>query len=112
MLAPRHRPLRAYVAPADPGSRRVPVCANTGHPRPASVRTVRYAWRRRPQMRRAADVPSSGDMDDQRMAIGTSLLLIAAGAILRYAVTAQLSGIDLHAAGVVLIVVGIVGLVI
>jgi hypothetical protein len=46
------------------------------------------------------------------MTIGTSLLLIAAGAILKYAVTAQVSGIDLQTVGVILMVVGAVGLVI
>ncbi|HEX4690847.1 MAG TPA: DUF6458 family protein [Solirubrobacteraceae bacterium] len=46
------------------------------------------------------------------MAIGTSLFLIAVGAILRYAVTLQLSGLDLRTAGVILMVVGIAGLII
>jgi hypothetical protein len=46
------------------------------------------------------------------MTIGTSLLLTAAGAILRYAITAQLSWIDLRAAGVVLMLVGAAGLTI
>ena len=46
------------------------------------------------------------------MYIGTSLFLIAAGAILKYAVTTDLSGIDLQATGVILMVVGVVGLVI
>jgi hypothetical protein len=46
------------------------------------------------------------------MAIGTSLFLIAVGAILRYAVTVQLSGLDLRTAGVILMVVGIAGLLI
>jgi hypothetical protein len=45
------------------------------------------------------------------MTFGTSLVLIAAGAILRYAVTATVSGIDLHVVGLVLMIVGIVGLV-
>lgn len=45
------------------------------------------------------------------MTIGTSLLLIAAGAILRYAVTAEASGIDLRVVGLVLMIIGIVGLV-
>ena len=44
------------------------------------------------------------------MTYGTSLLLIAVGAILRYAVTATVSGINLHVVGLVLIVVGVVGL--
>jgi hypothetical protein len=45
------------------------------------------------------------------MTIGTSLLLIAAGAILRYAVTATTSGIDLQTVGLVLMIVGVAGLV-
>jgi Co/Zn/Cd efflux system component len=46
------------------------------------------------------------------MQIGTSLLLIAAGAILRFAVTAEVEGFSIQTAGTVLLVVGIVGLVI
>jgi hypothetical protein len=46
------------------------------------------------------------------MAIGTSLFLIAVGAILRYAVTATVAGIDIQTAGLILIVIGVVGLVI
>ena len=45
------------------------------------------------------------------MGIGTSLVLIAAGAILRYAVHASVSGVSLHVVGLILIVVGVVGLV-
>jgi uncharacterized membrane protein YedE/YeeE len=45
------------------------------------------------------------------MAIGTSLFLIAAGAILRYAVTADVSAIDLQTVGLILLVVGVIGLV-
>lgn len=45
------------------------------------------------------------------MTIGASLLLIAIGAILKFAVTATLSGVDLQTIGVVLMVVGAVGLV-
>ena len=44
------------------------------------------------------------------MTIGTSLFLIAAGAILKYAVTAHVSGLDLHVCGVVLMCVGGLGL--
>jgi hypothetical protein len=44
------------------------------------------------------------------VAIGTSLVLIAAGAILRYAVTEDVSGITLPTVGLVLIVVGVIGL--
>jgi beta-lactamase regulating signal transducer with metallopeptidase domain len=44
--------------------------------------------------------------------IGTSLLVIAAGAILRYAVTATVAGVDVQTVGSILLVVGVVGLVI
>jgi hypothetical protein len=46
------------------------------------------------------------------MSIGTSILCIAAGAILKYAVTTDLQGVDLQTVGVILMVVGILGLVI
>jgi beta-lactamase regulating signal transducer with metallopeptidase domain len=46
------------------------------------------------------------------MGIGTSLFLIAAGAILRYAVSDSVSGVDLTTVGLILLIVGIVGLVI
>lgn len=45
------------------------------------------------------------------MTIGTSLFLIAVGAILKFAVTAHLAGIDLQTVGVILMVVGVIGLV-
>lgn len=44
------------------------------------------------------------------MTIGTSLFLIAVGAILKYAVTDSVNGIDLPKVGVILMVVGVVGL--
>jgi len=43
------------------------------------------------------------------MGITTSLVLIAAGAIMRFAVTAQASGFSVHTVGVILMIVGIVG---
>ena len=46
------------------------------------------------------------------MTFGASLLLIAVGAILRYAVTAQVSGIDIDEVGLILMIVGIVGFII
>ena len=46
------------------------------------------------------------------MGIGVSLILIAAGAILTWAVNATVSGIDINAIGVILMVVGLVGLII
>jgi beta-lactamase regulating signal transducer with metallopeptidase domain len=45
------------------------------------------------------------------MTIGSSILLIAIGAILKYAVTAHVSGIDIQTAGTVLLIVGVVGLI-
>ena len=46
------------------------------------------------------------------MTIGTSLFLIAVGAILKYAVTTHVAGIDVHVAGLILMIVGGIGLVI
>jgi hypothetical protein len=46
------------------------------------------------------------------MTIGTSLVLIAAGAILHYAVTAHVSGVDIQTVGTILMIVGILGLII
>jgi NADH:ubiquinone oxidoreductase subunit 6 (subunit J) len=43
------------------------------------------------------------------MPIGTSLFLIAVGAILRYAVTTGVSGIELTTVGLILMIVGAVG---
>ncbi len=43
------------------------------------------------------------------MGIGVSLLLIAIGAILTWAVTATASGVDLDTVGVILMVVGAAG---
>ncbi|HEY7953583.1 MAG TPA: DUF6458 family protein [Solirubrobacteraceae bacterium] len=43
------------------------------------------------------------------MPTGTSILLIAIGAILRYAVTATVSGISLQTVGLILMIVGIAG---
>lgn len=45
------------------------------------------------------------------MRIGASLFLIAVGAILKWAITKQFSGIDLQAVGVILLLIGIVGLI-
>ena len=46
------------------------------------------------------------------MGIGTSIFLVAVGAILRYAVDVTVQGVDIQTVGLILIVVGIVGLVI
>ncbi len=43
------------------------------------------------------------------MGIGVSLILIAVGAILAFAVSAEVSGLDVQTIGWILLVVGIVG---
>jgi hypothetical protein len=42
--------------------------------------------------------------------LGTNLFFIAVGAILKYAVSWTVVGIDLHTVGVILMVVGVAGL--
>jgi uncharacterized membrane protein YidH (DUF202 family) len=46
------------------------------------------------------------------MAIGTSIALIAIGAILRFAVDFEITGIQIHTVGLILMIVGILGLAI
>jgi hypothetical protein len=46
------------------------------------------------------------------MTPGASILLIAVGAILRYAVTSTISGISLQTIGLILMIAGLLGLVI
>ena len=46
------------------------------------------------------------------MTIGTSIFLIALGAILKFAVTATVAGVDIQTAGLILMLVGVIGLVI
>jgi hypothetical protein len=46
------------------------------------------------------------------MGIGTSIALIAVGAILKFAVTASVSGVKLETVGVILMVAGAIGLVV
>ena len=43
--------------------------------------------------------------------IGTSIVLIAIGAILKYAVEFSVSGIDINVVGTILLLIGILGLV-
>jgi uncharacterized protein involved in exopolysaccharide biosynthesis len=45
------------------------------------------------------------------MSIGTSIFLIAVGAIIRYAVTFHVSGVSRPTIGLILMIAGIVGLV-
>jgi hypothetical protein len=46
------------------------------------------------------------------MGIGTSIVLIAVGAILKWAVTATVSGVSITTIGTILLIVGILGLII
>ncbi len=45
------------------------------------------------------------------MGIGASLFLIAVGAILKWAVEAEVAGVDLQTVGLILLIVGILGLI-
>jgi hypothetical protein len=45
------------------------------------------------------------------MPLGTSIFLIAVGAILRWAVTTTVEGINVHTVGLILLLVGLLGLV-
>jgi hypothetical protein len=45
------------------------------------------------------------------MGIGVSIFLIAIGAILAWAVSAEVSGVDIQLVGVIVLIVGIIGLV-
>ncbi len=46
------------------------------------------------------------------MGIGTSIFLIAIGAILYFAVNADISGLEISTVGLILMIVGIIGLLI
>ena len=46
------------------------------------------------------------------MSLGTSIFLIAVGAILRFAVHTSTSGFSIHTAGTIIMIVGVVGLLI
>jgi uncharacterized protein DUF6458 len=46
------------------------------------------------------------------MGLGMSIFLIALGAILRYAVTVSIQGVELQTVGLILMIVGIIGLVV
>ena len=45
------------------------------------------------------------------MGLGVSLILVAVGAVLTWAVSATVSGIDINVVGVILLIVGILGFV-
>lgn len=46
------------------------------------------------------------------MGIGTSLFLIAVGAILYFAVDTEVSGLEISTIGIILMVIGVIGLLI
>ena len=46
------------------------------------------------------------------MRLGSSLFLIAVGAILYFAVTATLAGIDIQTVGLIFMIIGVIGFVI
>ena len=46
------------------------------------------------------------------MGIGTSIFLIATGAILYFAVNADISGLEISSVGLILMIVGVLGLII
>ena len=46
------------------------------------------------------------------MGIGTSIFLIAIGAILYFAVNADISGLEISTVGLILMIVGILGLIV
>lgn len=46
------------------------------------------------------------------MGIGTSIFLIAVGAILYFAVNADVSGLEISTVGLILMIVGVIGLLI
>jgi hypothetical protein len=67
----------------------------------------------------SSDTPAAGDIllapkesTEQPMGLGTSILLIAVGAILKYAVSWSIEGIDLQVVGTILLIIGILGLII
>ena len=46
------------------------------------------------------------------MSIGAALFMIAVGAILRYAVSDSIEGVDLQTIGLILMIIGVIGLLI
>jgi hypothetical protein len=62
-------------------------------------------------LRQSFAVSITGEVSYRRaVTIGAALFLIAVGAILKFAVTASVAGIDLQVVGVILMIVGVLGL--
>jgi putative Mn2+ efflux pump MntP len=57
-------------------------------------------------------VPQGTRVTDAHMGIGTSIFLIALGAILAFAVNADVSGLEISTIGIILMVCGVLGLLI
>jgi Domain of unknown function (DUF6458) len=57
-------------------------------------------------------LPPSPVGDDPGVELGTSLFLIAVGAILTFAVNATVSGIDIATVGIILMIIGVIGLLV
>ena len=56
-----------------------------------------------------AELISATEKEDN-VGLGASLILVAVGAILTWAVNAEVSGVDIQVIGVILMVVGLAGL--
>jgi hypothetical protein len=57
-------------------------------------------------------LPRPAEGDEVHVELGTSLFLIAVGAILAFAVNTSVSGIDISTVGIILMIVGVLGLLI
>jgi hypothetical protein len=57
-------------------------------------------------------LPEGINLGGFTMTLGTSLFLIAVGAVLRFAVNVSTSGFNIHTVGVILMIVGAVGFII
>ena len=55
--------------------------------------------------------PTNG-RESQVVGIGTSIFLIALGAILKFAVNAEVSGLEISTVGVILMIAGVLGLLV
>src|SRR4051794_25787264 len=56
--------------------------------------------------------PSATERRKLPMGLGTSIFLIAVGAIMRFAIHASTSGFSIHTAGTIIMIVGVVGVLI
>src|SRR5580693_7841107 len=88
-----------------PGNRS---CRGRDRSKPVALAVAAGSPRRLPHGRR---IRLSQRREDLGMSIGTSIFLIAVGAIIRYAVTFHVSGVSRPVIGLILIIAGIVGVV-